>query len=119
MALGSVEYIIIEFPVSHVQAEIVPELAKLIESGTVRIFDLVFVLKDADGKIHDVRVRATFQELAPFASSGRRGRWLHQFGRRRLCRRRDSTPGSSAVLIVWEDTWANGLYEAVRRVAGR
>jgi hypothetical protein len=116
VSVGSVEYIIIEFPGSHFQAEIVPELAKLIESGTVRIFDLVFVLKDGDGKI------ATFEfddldELAPFATlTGEVGGFINSED---VDYAADALePGSSAVLIVWEDTWANGLYDAVRRAQG-
>ena len=66
MALGSVEYIIIEFSDSHVRAEIVPELAKLIESETVRIIDLVFVLKDSDGKVSTFE----FDQLEELAALG-------------------------------------------------
>ncbi len=67
MALGSVEYIIIEFPDSHFRAEIVPELAKLIESETVRIIDLVFVLKDSDGKVSTFEFDQ-LEELAAFGT---------------------------------------------------
>jgi uncharacterized membrane protein len=114
--VGSVEYIIIEFPSSHFQAEIVPELAKLIESGTVRIFDLVFVLKDTDGKITTYEFDQ-LEELAPYAAlSGEVGGFINSED---VDYAADALePGSSAVLIVWEDTWANGLYEAVRRARG-
>jgi hypothetical protein len=114
--VGSVEYIIIEFPGSHFQAEIVPELAKLIESGTVRIFDLVFVLKDTDGKIITYEFDQ-LEELAPYAAlSGEVGGFINSED---VDYAADALePGSSAVLIVWEDTWANGLYDAVRRARG-
>ena len=49
MAIGPVEYIIVGFPGNQFNGEIAPELAKLVESGTIRLLDLVFIMKDADG----------------------------------------------------------------------
>jgi uncharacterized membrane protein len=116
VTIGSVEYIIIEFPSNHIGAEIVPELAKLIESGTVRIIDLVFVLKDPEGKVTTFEFDQ-LEELAPFATlAGEVGGFVNSED---IDYAADALePGSSAVLIVWEDTWANGLYEAVRGAQG-
>ena len=50
MAIGPVEYIIIEFPGNQFHGDIVPAIAKLIENETVRIIDLVFIMKDPDGR---------------------------------------------------------------------
>jgi hypothetical protein len=49
-AVGPVEHVIIQFPGNHFRGEIVPAMAKLIESETVRIIDLIFIMKDADGR---------------------------------------------------------------------
>jgi hypothetical protein len=49
MAIGPVEYIIVGFPGNQFTGDIAPELAKLVDSGTIRILDLVFITKDADG----------------------------------------------------------------------
>ena len=51
MTIGPVEYIIVGFPGNRFNGEIAPELADLVESGTVRILDLVFIGKDADGSV--------------------------------------------------------------------
>ena len=51
MAIGPVEYIIVGFPGNKFNGEIAPELGKLVESGTIRILDLVFITKDADGNV--------------------------------------------------------------------
>ncbi len=116
MRIGPVEYIIIQFPGGHVQGEIVPALAKLIENETVRIIDLVFVLKDADGKV------TTFEfdqldELAPFATlAGEVGGLVNEEDIEYAADALE--PGSSALLIVWEDTWAMELYETVRGAQG-
>ena len=53
--IGPVEYMIVSFPGNQFKGEIAPALAKLIESNTIRIIDLAFVTKDADGNIGRVR----------------------------------------------------------------
>jgi hypothetical protein len=47
--LGPVELLFVQFPGNQFTGEIAPALADLIESGTIRIIDLVFVAKDAEG----------------------------------------------------------------------
>ena len=49
MTIGPVEYIIVGFPGNKFNGEIAPELMALVESGTVRILDLIFIGKDDDG----------------------------------------------------------------------
>ncbi|MET0325931.1 MAG: DUF6325 family protein, partial [Ilumatobacteraceae bacterium] len=49
MSIGPVEYIIIGFPGNDFHGEIVPEIAKLVDDGVIRIVDLVFITKDDDG----------------------------------------------------------------------
>ena len=51
MTTGPVEYIIVGFPGNKFNGEIAPELIALVESGTVRILDLIFIGKDADGNV--------------------------------------------------------------------
>ncbi len=116
MGIGPVEYIIIGFPGGHFRAEIVPALAKLIENETVRIIDLVFVLKDDDGKVTTYEFDQ-LDELAPFATlAGEVGGIVNAEDVEYAA---DSLePGSSAVLIVWEDTWATEFSDAVRGAEG-
>ncbi len=116
MPVGPVEYIVIRFPGNHFKDDIVPPMAKLIESGTVRIIDLVFILKDADGSV------TTFEfdqldELAPYASL--QGEVDGLANEEDVAYVAESLePGSSAVVIVWEDTWATELAQAVRDAQG-
>ena len=50
MALGPVELLVIKFPGNEFRGEIAPALRELVENGTIRIIDLLFIKKDADGK---------------------------------------------------------------------
>ncbi len=49
--LGPVDYLVIEFPVGHqnFQGEIADALVKLHEDGTIRVMDVVILVKNADG----------------------------------------------------------------------
>ena len=77
MAIGPVEYIIVGFPGNKFNGEIAPELGKLVESGTIRILDLVFITKDADGEVERRRVRGS-RRCRAVQRARRRGRWAHQ-----------------------------------------
>lgn len=67
MPWGPVEWIVVEFPGSRFRGEIVPELAKLVDTGTIHIIDLLVVHKDADGTVHAVELDALDpDEAGPF-----------------------------------------------------
>jgi len=51
MSLGPVEYVLIEFPGNKFKGEIVPALQELVQAGTIRIIDLIFITKDVDGSV--------------------------------------------------------------------
>ena len=47
--IGPVDYLVVAFPGNQFKGEIAPALADLVEAGTIRIIDLAFVGKDAEG----------------------------------------------------------------------
>jgi hypothetical protein len=116
MTTGPVEYIIVGFPGNQFNGQIAPELIALVESGTIRILDLIFIGKDADGsvatfEIDDLDNAAGFSTL-----DGDVGGLISptdiEFAARSL------EPNSSAALLIWEDVWAAPFAEAVRRSGG-
>ena len=116
MSIGPVEYLILGFPGNNFTGEIVPELAKLIDSGLVRIIDLIFISKDADGDVTVVEYDAV-EELAAFAGlDAEIGGLLtdEDVAHASL----SLEPNSSAALLVWEDTWAAPFAAAVRNANG-
>jgi hypothetical protein len=116
MTTGPVEYIIVGFPGNKFNGKIAPELIALVESGTIRILDLIFIGKDADGAV----VSAEIDELD--ASVGFTGLDADvgglispddiEFAARSL------EPNSSAALLIWEDVWATPFADAVRQSGG-
>ena len=106
MPRGPVEYVIISFPENRFTGEIAPELASLMETGTIRILDLVFIMKDADGEVSDA-----YADLDADVDGLMSDEDV-------LLAAEVLAPDSSALLIVWEDLWATPLVEAIRRAGG-
>jgi hypothetical protein len=116
MTLGPVEYIIVGFPGNDFSGDIAPALAKLIESKTIRILDLLFVGKDADGNV----LAFEFDELealAPYTElDGDAGGMIGEADIAHAASALE--PNSSAALLVWEDVWATEFADAVSASGG-
>jgi Family of unknown function (DUF6325) len=116
VSIGPVEYLIIAFPGNKFTGEIAPALGRLIGNGTVRIIDLIFVNKDANGNVNTFEFDQ-LEELAPFADlEGEAGGLLSQQDIDYAAAAIE--PNSSAALLIWEDTWATELAEAIRNSGG-
>ena len=118
MSIGPVEYLIVAFPGNQFKGEIVPALAELVEAGTIRIIDLAFVLKDADGAVVaaevgdlDSEVFKAFDALSPEGLGLLNEEDLAAAGE-------ELEPNSSAALLVWEDVWATKLRDAILNAGG-
>ena len=116
MAIGPVEYIIVGFPGNEFNGEIAPELVALVESGTIRILDLIFIGKDADGsviafEIDELDAAVGFDRL-PGEVGGLISPADIEYAAAAL------EPDSSAALLIWEDVWATRFAEAVRNSNG-
>ena len=119
MEVGPVEYVVVAFPGNRFRGEIAPELKALVASGTVRILDLTFVKKDADGVVSYIELDA----LDPMEASvfddidGEVGGLFTQEDLDLIAE--ELVPDSSAAILLWEDTWAAGITGAIRRAGGR
>lgn len=116
--IGPVDYAIIAFPGSNFTGGIAPALAELVDAGTVRIIDAAFVARDEKGIVSGFELT----ELAPdvqaaFATAGVEVSGL--FNEEDLMAAGEELePGSSAVLLVWENIWARKVAQAVRDADG-
>jgi hypothetical protein len=116
MTTGPVEYIIVGFPGNKFTGQIAPELVALVESGTIRILDLIFIGKDADGSVATLEIDELSSVEGFSALDGDVGGLISpddiEFAAQSL------EPNSSAALLIWEDVWAAPFAEAVRRSGG-
>lgn len=116
MPLGPVEYMIVGFPGNTFNGEIAPELAKLVASNTIRILDLVFIVKNADGDVSIVEFE-DHHDVALFAElDGEVGGFISHEDVAYAAA--ELAPESSAALLIWEDVWAAPFVEAMRASGG-
>ena len=112
--IGPLDYLVVEFPGTHLTGEGLPLLVDLVDRGIIRILDLVFIKKELDGTITGLAlddVIGSSLELTVFkgASSGLVGQDDIDDAGSVL------EPGSSAGLLVYENTWAAPFAAALRR----
>jgi hypothetical protein len=116
--MGPIDYLLVEWPGKQPEGEIAPYLVDLVDRGLIRILDLVFLAKGDDGTIAAMEITdlgGEVAELAIFegASSGLLDdEDLDEAGAA-------LEPGTSAALLVYENTWAGPFAAAVRRSGGQ
>jgi uncharacterized membrane protein len=116
--IGPVDYLIVAFPGNEFRGEIAPALADLVEAGTIRIIDLAFVGKDAEGNVAafeltdiDPEVREGFEKAGVEVNGLFNEDDLAAAGE-------ELEPNSSAALLVWENVWAQNVAQAMRDAGG-
>lgn len=118
--LGPVDYLVVRFPEAKARfsGEMASELKALIESQTIRVLDLVVLMKGEDGSIEAAELRDVDEsevgELRGLESDlalllaeedvAQIGEMLE--------------PASAAALLVWENRWAAPFASAIRRSGG-
>lgn len=117
--MGPVEYIVIEFPGSRFNGEIVPALSELVANGTIRIIDLVFIKKDDQGQARAFELSdLAHDENAVFdALEGEIDDLLNDEDIAIAAEKLQ--PGSSAAMMVFENVWAARLSRAILAANGR
>ena len=116
MTMGPVSYTVVAFPGNQFNGEIAPEVARLVESGIVRILDLVFVGKDEAGDTISLEFDQ-HDELVAFGElDGEVGGLINMEDLDHVAA--GLPAGNSALIIVWEDVWARPLAEAVMASGG-
>ena len=118
-SMGPVEYVVIGFPGNRFKGEIVPALAELVDNDVVRIIDVAFLKKDADGNVTMFEYDALDDVLAfGFADvDGEAGGVLSDEDLQLAAETLE--PDSSSALIVWEHRWAARVTQAIRDAGGR
>jgi len=116
--LGPIDYILVEWPGKQPTGEAMPHLVDLVERGLIRILDLAFITKAEDGSVAALEIAdlgGAVAEIAVFegASSGLLSAEDHTEAANAL------EPGTSAALLVYENSWAAPFAAAVRRSGGQ
>jgi uncharacterized membrane protein len=118
VSLGPIEFLALKFPGNEFRGEILPALADLVEAETIRIVDLLFVQKTANGEVRVIELTDLGQDdYAAFDAvvsdvSGLLGHDDAQMVANAL------EPNSSAALMLFENVWATRFVDAVANAKG-
>lgn len=118
MTLGPIELVILEFPDTELHTELIPAIRALVESQTVRVADLVFVLKRPNGELESIELADSgpealaliegvvdeFDGLLSIDDIEELGATLE--------------PGTSMLAVLFENTWAAPFVNAARAANG-
>src|SRR6476469_6610249 len=117
--LGPVDYIVVEFPGSKFNGEIAPALVSLVERGIIRVLDVLILQKDDNGTLE----ASELSDLDESEAGSLRG---FETELAMLLSEDDVIavaeaiePGTTAAVLVWENTWAVPFATAVRHSGGQ
>ena len=114
-AMGPISYLIVEFPGGKMTGEGFPILVDLVDKGVIRILDLRFITKGADGSVQAL-------ELADINGDGQFDLAIFDGVSSGLVDESDFAdaasvvkPGSAAGILIFENRWATTFVDALRR----
>jgi Family of unknown function (DUF6325) len=119
MSYGPVDFIALEFKGNKFKGEIIPALVELVANKTIRIIDLVIVLKDAKGKVEIAEIQqlspdviAVFDPLDKEVNEMIKDEDALMVGS-------NMENNSTAAVMLFENLWAIKFKDAVINASGR
>ncbi len=117
---GPIDYLVVEFPLgkANFSGEMGTHLTSLVERGLVRILDLLFIRKGADGSIEAFELDEFEGDIGALRELGSEAT--------QLLAEEDVDaiaaviePDSIAAVLVWENTWAAPFAVSIRQSGGQ
>ena len=112
--LGPIDYVVVGFKGNNFDGTILEELGKAVDSGAIRLIDLLFIIKDAEGEVSMAEVADQHDELKEVAKMlGHEDDLplLTEDDVEKLGAKMDND--TSAGVLVIEHLWAKGLKKAL------
>jgi Family of unknown function (DUF6325) len=117
--LGPVDYLVVEFPAgaSNFTGEMAKELLALVDSGTIRVIDILILTKNEDGSVEAMEF-SDIEDLGPLQRvEAELAELLAADDVEHLAAAME--PGSTAGVLIWENLWAAPFASAARRSGGQ
>ena len=117
--LGPVDYIVVEFPAgaSNFTGEMAKELLALVDSGTIRVIDILILTKNEDGTVEPIEFSDVGELGELQALEAQLAELLAADDVVHLAAAME--PGSTAGVLIWENLWAAPFAAAARRSGGQ
>lgn len=118
MPFGPIELLVVKFPDNQFNGEIIPAMQELIDHGTIRVVDILFVTKDADGVVAEQELGDLVDDLYtaydPVVDDVN-GLLTHEDAEQLTA---TLEPNSSAGIMLFENVWAKRFADAVANANG-
>jgi len=117
---GPVDFLLLEFPAQQPTGAVAEELLRLVDQGTIRLYDLLVVRKEQDGSV-------TVLDLEDVTADGPAGVTFATFAGAQSGLLGDEDvdsagsimePGTMAALLVYENAWAVPFVAATLAAGG-
>jgi uncharacterized membrane protein len=116
-AIGPIDFVLLEFPRDRLTGEAGQALADLVEQGVIRLYDLLVISKDDDGKVEVLEITDPTSDAGGFAYfAGARAGLLGDDDVAEAAGAMKN--GTVAALIVYENAWAEPFVAAARNSGG-
>jgi hypothetical protein len=117
--LGPVDFVIVEFPAgkANLTGEMADALIALVEAGTIRVIDILILVKAEDGSVEAMELEDLDDLGALGALEAELAEFLAEDDVLHLAAAMD--PGSVAGVLVYENLWAAPFATAARRSGGQ
>lgn len=113
--LGPIDYVVVEWTEGQPTGESIPHIIDLIDRGIVRLIDIVFVAKSADGVVTQFELDELGAEFSVFDGAATDLIDDDDVAEAAVA----IAPGASAAIIVWENLWAAPFATALRNNGGQ
>ncbi|MCA9880058.1 MAG: hypothetical protein KC442_19825 [Thermomicrobiales bacterium] len=118
MAFGPMEMLMIRFPSTEIGGDLAPALTQLVEDGLIHIVDLLFIRKDAAGKVSVFELSDLLPDIsgqyAPLLNDVTE--LLNDDDAHELAGSLENN--SAAGIMLFENVWATRFAQAVRAANG-
>ena len=112
MEIGPVDVLVLAFPGNQFNGTILPALSDLVSTGTIRLLDLMFVYKDAEGVVGALELSEINAQHGPVPGADEStGGLLDAEDVEEVAAGLD--PNNSVALICWENSWAASFLTAL------
>ena len=119
MSLGPVELVVVQLPGNEVKGDIVPAIKELVELGTIRVIDIIFLMKDEYGHVKQLEINelddASYSAFDPIVAEI--DGLVSQEDIEELADTLENN--TTAVVMLFEDTWAIRMQNAILSVQGK
>ncbi|MFC9833212.1 DUF6325 family protein [Rhodococcus sp. NPDC127530] len=114
--VGPVAFLFLTFPGERADPQVIDTFRDVVAQGVVTILDLVFISKGTDGTLRQVEVDEDLDSIGLAALSLEAKALISDEDLEVV--RESLEPGTSAVAIVYEQTWARKVAAASRQAGG-